>query len=254
MARYFERTRDVKRARLLAEAILYASLIAFFARLLRLLISRVRANRLGDIDQIITDWEYEFDEDYGGAIVLAAGKLADAESKWWGGNGKDVTIDGATVAGNFDTSTRINAGAGRNPAYMIAENIRDGVKAEIAAWQAKPDATPADLNRRLRVWLDEARARTISRTDTTNLQSEVTRIGMTQAGVGFWVWQTLYGTGNVDDSVCDRCLPLNGRVFAIADQMPPLHHNDRCLPVPLKQYLKQHDQPYQRTAERLAHG
>lgn len=247
MARYYDRTRAMQRARNQAEDILAAILMAAFGALWRLIYPRLRDNRLSDIDAMIAAWAGDWGEDYDGGLVAAAGAFTETERALWGQAGKDITLDPEQIVRDFSADTAANVGAGRGPWEMIAGNIRMGVGSEIAKWQATPGATRADLDRRLRTWMDKTRAKTIAATDATNLASAVTAIGMAQAGVGFWIWQT-----REDEDVCERCAPLHGRIFTLSDLMPPLHHNCRCEMTPLKEWLKVHDQPFFGIAAGLA--
>lgn len=235
--RYYEDHLQMQRDRRAVEAILLAALVTAFAGLWRLIYAKLRDHRYGEIDSTIEHWGEGFDEDYSGALVAASDVLA----------GEDDEEGGGAIAANFEADTAANVGAGKGPAGMIAANIRAGVKAEIA----KPGASDADILRRVKIWMDQNRANTIAQTDTTNLQSEATRLKMKRAGLGFWVWQTLYGTGQLDDRVCAECEERNGVVYAITDQMPPIHHKDRCEAMPLKEYLREHDQPFFGINERL---
>ncbi len=207
--RYYEDHLQMQRDRGAVEALLLAALVTAFAGLWRLIYTRLRDHRYGEIDSTIAHWADEFDEDYSGALVAASDVLA----------GEDDEEGGGAIAANFEADTAANVGAGKGPAGMIAANIRAGVKAEIG----KPGASDADILRRVKIWMDHNRAQTISRTDATNLQSEATRLNMQRRGRGWWAWQTME-----DNQVCDECDELNGVIFSINDPMPPKHHNCRC--------------------------
>lgn len=242
--RYYERTQGIERARREVEGILAGILLDAFTALWSLIFPKVRDGRTDQIDKTVDEWGDEFDDDYSGGLELGAGILAKSEVDWWAANDKGIEISGAEVARQFEAD---NVSAfGNKPADMIAANIKAGLQNEITAATARGWTTD-ELNARLRRWMDEARAKTISVTDTNNLMSTVTKIGMERAGVGFWVWQTME-----DDRVCEECEPLHGRVYSINDEMPPKHHNCRCIVVPLKQWLRQHDQPFYSIAEGLA--
>ncbi len=243
--RYYDRSQAIERARREVEALLAGVLLAAFARLWSLLFPKVRDGRTDQIDRMLDEWEYQLDVDYDDVLTLGGDTLARAETAWYAANGKDITIASGEVARDF-ISGNVNA-FGSKPAIMIAENIRAGIKAEIAKAAADPNMTADMLNVRLRRWMDEARAKVISTTDTSNLLSAVTKLAMQKAGAGFWVWQTME-----DDRVCAECMPLHGRVYAITDEMPPKHHNCRCYAVPLKQWLRAHDQPFYSIAEGLS--
>lgn len=248
--RYYDRSRAIDKAVTQVEAILVNVLLDAFRHLWAALFPKIRDGRLDEIDQMLNEWEQRLDEDYDDALAVGGGVIAKAEADWWAANGVDIDLSGDDVARQFiaDTTTM----SGHPPAIMIAENIRDGIHSEIAKANADPTMTPDKLNARLRRWMDEARARGNASTDTTSLLSVVTKIGMGKAGAGFWVWQaTEIAPGVLDDKVCDDCASRHGRTYSINDKMPPIHKHDRCTPVPLKQWLRTHDQPYYSIAEGL---
>lgn len=78
------------------------------------------------------------------------------------------------------------------------------------------------------------RARTLARTEVINAHAEATLNGFEEAGLQEVEVEAEWATAN-DDRVCEKCAPMNGRVFKMqkARGMIPLHPNCRCAWLPV---------------------
>ncbi len=238
----------MQRKRREVEAAIALVLLSLLRQMWRMIFPRIRDGRFDEISPAFAQWGEDFDREYTQAVTEGATVLAEAEAAWYRAAGKKVSFDTERIVAAFEDDTIANAGNGKRPAAMIISNMERGIWKDIRAWQADPARTQEQLQAKLQVWFSPARAAAIASTDTTNVLSIVTAEGMTQAGAGFWVWQTME-----DERVCDECDQLHGSVFSLQSRTtPPKHHNCRCLMTPLVDWLRARDQPFQGIAEGLA--
>ena len=108
----------------------------------------------------------------------------------------------------------------------ITQEIRDTVGAAVADWYNTPETTLQDLVDQLHPLFSTVRAQRIAITETTFLNSRVTKSRMRELGIREWTWDT-----RRDEIVCRVCGERHGRKYSIDDPFPPAHPNCRCDPI-----------------------
>lgn len=110
----------------------------------------------------------------------------------------------------------------------ITDETRRKVSRRVADWYNTPDKTLGDLVDELTPYFGEKRAHAVATTETTWLNSEVTRDRMEKLDIEEWWWDTAR-----DEITCRECREKHGKVFKRGDPMPPRasHPHCRCEPV-----------------------
>lgn len=110
----------------------------------------------------------------------------------------------------------------------ITDETRRKIGRRVADWYNTPDKTLGDLVDDLSPYFGEKRAHAVATTETTWLNSEVTRDRMERLGIEEWWWDTAR-----DEITCRFCRENHGQVFKRGDPMPPRasHPHCRCEPV-----------------------
>lgn len=111
---------------------------------------------------------------------------------------------------------------------QITDETRRKVARRVADWYNTPEKTLGDLVDELSPYFGEKRAHAAATTETTWLNSEVTRDRMDKLGIEEWWWDTAR-----DEITCRKCREKHGKVFKRGDPMPPRasHPHCRCEPV-----------------------
>jgi uncharacterized protein with gpF-like domain len=210
-----ERERAVAKLTPLVHAGLQAGWRKLYPKLRR--IDRARVRKEDWIDQWYHDWQAGFAADMEDAFAQAITETAASESDFWTRTVAPVTIDPISLARHYVVKRgHLITGVGKD----TQKAVRDA----LSEWYGDVDMTLADLVDQLTPEFGDTRAALIANTETTALVSDVTLATMGQLGLTRWTWQT-----RLEYTVCDICRPLHGRVFTIADPMPPDGSHIGCM-------------------------
>ena len=159
------------------------------------------------------DWIDAFSAALTDALMEGADQIGSIENEIWASRGMpQYIVDPAKVVEAYQART------GRQ-ITNIGQDTQDAVLQAISDWK-NTDAGLPTLLEDLGQYFDESRAATIAATETAYATSEVALDQMQQYGINRFQWD-----GFDDWLQCLDCADLNGQIFDVGDDMPPLHPN-----------------------------
>jgi len=170
---------------------------------------------------LFTAWlDGEWLDEFSAAFVSQVEAANEIERAFWEKNGYPIP-DGVqdSVAEAFSS---------QRDWKRIADVTINRTVTGILRWDAAEGLVRRDLNELLSYWYSRSRAQNIASSETTALNSILTKEYMDRLGLRRWVWWTT----PPEWSICSFCRGNHGVTFDIADPMPPdaSHPHCKCVP------------------------